>query len=78
MKDDGHSLRRQIEKWFGPAQQASIRISRAACTPRYAYVSVSHPSSPHVIVFFRHNDGSWRVYPPTAAQPVLNMFSCVA
>jgi hypothetical protein len=82
MEDDGHSLRKQIEKWFGPAQRVSIRISRAARSltggPRYAYVGVSHPSSPHVIFFFRHRDGSWRVYPPSAAQPVTTMSSRVA
>ena len=82
MKNDDHSLRAQIEKWFGVDREASIHISRAAWMltggPNYRCVRVSRPSSPHAIVFFRHRDGYWRVYPPPVSQPTLNLFSRVA
>jgi hypothetical protein len=79
MKDDTFSLRKQIEKWFGLAQPTSIHISRVpgtmGATTGYKCVSVSRISRPYVIVFFRHGDGSWRVYPPPMARPTLNATS---
>ena len=77
MKQDGCSLRMQIEKWFGCARWTSIHISRASRTfasgARYGCVTVSQRLSPHVIVFFRHNDGSWQVYPPSVRQATLSV-----
>ncbi|MEX3934851.1 conserved hypothetical protein [Paraburkholderia piptadeniae] len=82
MKDDTYSLRAQIEKWFGSAQPLSIRVSRALGDLRMMSgckcVSVSQTSGPYAIVFFRHGDKSWRVYPPTATRPTLNAVSRVA
>ncbi|QCP54937.1 hypothetical protein FAZ95_31555 [Trinickia violacea] len=76
MKHDGHSLRTQIEKWFGATQAASVHVSRAprALPGASRCVSVSRPLCPYVIVFFQHRDGSWCVYPPPANQPTLNVF----
>lgn len=82
MKGDNHSLRLQIEKWFGPAQWASLQIARAGRTlpggTRCGCVSVSQPASARVIVFFRHDDGSWRVYPPSATRPAFGALLRVA
>jgi hypothetical protein len=82
MKGDTHSLRGQIEKWFGSAQPISIHISRAQgqlhAMSGCKCVSVSQTSGPYAIVFFRHGDKSWRVYPPTATRPTLNAVSRAA
>ncbi|SIT35048.1 conserved hypothetical protein [Paraburkholderia ribeironis] len=82
MKDDTFSLRRQVEKWFGSAQPISIRVLRVpgnmGAMSGYKCVCVSQPSGPCVIVFFRHGDKSWRVYPPPTARPTLNALARVA
>ncbi|MEX3815912.1 hypothetical protein AB3X96_37710 [Paraburkholderia sp. BR13439] len=62
------SLHGQIEKWFGGAQRTSIRISRGATNQKRS-VTVSRIDSPYAIIFFRHGDGSWQVYPQRGGRP---------
>lgn len=82
MKDDTFSLRRQVEKWFGSAQAISIHVSRVPGTigpvSGYRCVRVSQPSRALEIVFFRHGDKSWRVYPPPIARPTFNTLARAA
>lgn len=64
MTSASKSLHRQIEKWFGANHSASIRITRPATANNSRCITVSRPDNAYAIVFFRHGDGSWQVYPP--------------
>lgn len=69
MTSASKSLHRQIEKWFGADHSAAIRISRTAAASNSRCITVSRPDNAYTIVFFRHGDGSWQVYPPTRHNP---------
>lgn len=67
------SLRRIMEKWFGFTSDGGYRITR----PSRVHSSVGRcvcfesvgTEDAIKIFFFRHNDGSWSVFPPAAQKP---------
>lgn len=67
-----HSL---LGKWFGAAP---VRVVEFGRTPwdRRRYVRVSAlPPQASTVVFFRHDDGSWNVFPqPKAKVPVMSAY----
>jgi hypothetical protein len=64
------SLRWQVEKWLAPAPATPLRVTRFSRTGwhgrRYVCVEASSPVGARALFFFRHDDGSWCVIPPTA------------
>jgi hypothetical protein len=64
------SLRRQVEKWLAPAPATPVHVTefgRTRCSgTRYVRVETSSPVGARALFFFRHDDGSWYVFPPTA------------
>ncbi|WP_233802236.1 hypothetical protein [Paraburkholderia sp. HP33-1] len=64
------SLRWQVEKWLAPASATPLRITRFGRTgwhgQRYVCVETSSPAGTRALFFFRHDDGSWCVFPQTA------------
>ncbi|MFM0557975.1 hypothetical protein P0D69_44695 [Paraburkholderia sediminicola] len=64
------SLRRQVEKWLAPTAATPVRVTEFSRTRRggrrYVCVEVSSPNGARALFFFRHDDGSWCVFPPTA------------
>jgi hypothetical protein len=65
MSPDGQSLRRAIEKWFGAGPSACIRLRREQAKAfRCISVETVTDSGLFSILFFRHADGSWCVFPP--------------
>ncbi|TFE37913.1 hypothetical protein E2553_38395 [Paraburkholderia dipogonis] len=60
------SLRAVVEKWLGAAAHKSARVSRLSDAHSRRYVRVVLLNSPddEGMFFFRHHDGSWRVFPP--------------
>jgi hypothetical protein len=75
MSEQGKSLRFLMHDWLGRA--GNIQISRAARSRampwRAVRIEVIVPSTAFAIVFFRHDDGSWRVYPPTSPSLAMNL-----
>ncbi|SOE66257.1 hypothetical protein SAMN05446635_2827 [Burkholderia sp. OK233] len=67
---DEQSLRSQVEKWLAPAPATAVHVTRFSRTRwngrRYVCVETSSPAGARALFFFRHDDGSWRVFPPTA------------
>jgi hypothetical protein len=63
-----------VHDWLGRA--GNIRISRAARSRtmpwRAVRIEVDLSSSVFAIIFFRHGDGSWCVYPPAYPSPAMN------
>lgn len=69
MNSKASSLHRLVDKWLGPTPAAParvVRMRREGATPaRYVCVEVQRPSGRLSVFFFRHEDGSWCVFPPT-------------
>ncbi|SIO72173.1 hypothetical protein SAMN05444172_8563 [Burkholderia sp. GAS332] len=66
------SLRRQVEKWLAPAPGSPVRVTEFSRTRwdgrRYVCVRTSSSADARALLFFRHDDGSWCVFPATRAQ----------
>ncbi|WP_236002269.1 hypothetical protein [Paraburkholderia elongata] len=64
------SLRCQVEKWLAPAPARPVHVTAFSRTRlggrRYVCVETSSPSGARALFFFRHDDGSWCVFPQTA------------
>ncbi|CAE6843623.1 hypothetical protein [Paraburkholderia domus] len=77
MSADKQSLRWIIEKWFGSELRARIYLMRTAQSlrARCRCVRVEAPSQsgPLSILFFRHEDGSWYVFPPEEKRPEIGV-----
>jgi len=75
MNPGAMSLRLLVEKWLAPTPAMPARIARfSRMTPdqrRYVCVESLRPGGTLVIFFFRHDDRSWRVFPPAAPRPAM-------
>ena len=62
------SLRALVEKWLAPGPGSSLRITRFNCPAgdrrRHVQVETCRPDGAVTILFFRHRDGVWHVFPP--------------
>jgi hypothetical protein len=56
MNDWKHSLRKTVEYWLSPC---------------FVKVMTSEGGGVAEMYFFRHGDGTWRVFPPNHALPTL-------
>jgi len=69
----GPSLRSQVEKWLAPAPAISGHVTRFRRTRlggrRCVYVETSSSRGVRALFFFRHDDGSWYVFPPAGNPP---------
>ena len=67
------SLRFQVEKWLAPGPTIPVRVTEFSRTRwarrRYVRVETSLPVGSRALFFFRHDDGCWYVFPPTADRP---------
>lgn len=70
MIHDRTSLRELIAKWFGPSDTPHLRITRLHC-PGFgcgcvrAELATATRTRPLAIIFFRHQAGCWRLFPPS-------------
>ncbi|CAN7173557.1 hypothetical protein LJR267_000305 [Paraburkholderia hospita] len=69
MKNANHrSLRYQVEKWLAPASTSLVHVTEFGRTrsgrTRYVCVETSTPAGLRVLFFFRHDNGTWHVFPP--------------
>lgn len=83
MDKAGKSLRLLIEKWLAPMPGMPVRVTefgrRGSNRRRYVCVEASRPSGLLTIFFFRHDDGTWRVFPSDAKRAAMSVsFMCSA
>ncbi len=73
MTEGRMSLRAVIDKWIGRTATNPIRVirQRDARSGRYVLVSLSQSPTAQVIFFFRHDNGSWNVFPPEIQRPAM-------
>ena len=78
------SLRVLVEKWLGAVSAGHvhvrsihrIRAGRRRCVcieVERASSSLSCAFSSFTLFFFRHDDGTWHIYPPEAVRPAMNL-----
>ena len=69
------SLRNVVESWLGAQCAGRIRVTRFSHSRRklwrYVCVETVSGSGTLAIVFFRHDDGSWCVFPPSSRSPAM-------
>lgn len=64
------SLRYLVEKWVGAAQVRVTQFCHARREPwRYVRIEAQLRPQPVALIFFRHDDGSWCVFPPQQRRP---------
>ena len=75
MNTDRISLRLLVEKWLAPTSAMPARVARfsrmTTSQRRYVCVEALRPTGMLVIFFFRHDDGAWRVFPPSVDGPTM-------
>ncbi|QIE27158.1 hypothetical protein SBC1_54100 (plasmid) [Caballeronia sp. SBC1] len=71
------SLSVLVEKWLGQDLMGSARVTRFSQSRqrpwRSVCVEITQPAGPIAIVFFRHDDGSWCVFPPDAKRSTMSV-----
>lgn len=76
MKVGERSLRLLVEKWLGLDCLERAQVTRLRSARQHAWrcvrVEDARSSGALAILFFRHEDGSWCVFPPEARRPALN------
>lgn len=73
------SLRQLVEKWFAPNQAMPAHVTQFGRMRenkrRFVRVESSQPTCSFAIFFFRHDDGSWCVFPPQRQHPTISYSS---
>jgi hypothetical protein len=75
-------LRTLVGKWFGPSAVVTIRVMEFGRTRtdrrRYVRIGAARAGESLAIVFFRHDDGSWNVFPAKASRPAMRAYPLAA
>lgn len=70
------SLRLVVEKWLGEGSAATVRVTHFSHTRRkpwrYVCVKATRASGTFEFIFFRHDDGTWCVFPPDKRGPTMS------
>lgn len=75
MNGNDISLRALVDKWLAPTLSMPARVTQVgrllATHSRYVRIEGRTANGPFTIVFFRHGDGSWCVFPPATSTPAM-------
>jgi hypothetical protein len=75
MNGNDVSLRSLVNKWLAPTFSMPARVTQSgrllATRSRYVRIEGRTSSGTLTIVFFRHGDGSWCVFPPMRTTPAM-------
>ncbi|EEF26011.1 conserved hypothetical protein [Ricinus communis] len=76
------SLRWLIDKWVAPTPATPVRLIRyggANSNRRRCVIAQSSEATRSLaIVFFRHDDGTWCVFPPVPRRPMMHAYPQMA
>jgi len=74
-------LRILVEKWLASSQATEVRISRfidmGSGRRRHVRVELRRMEDSVEIVFFRHDDGTWHVFPPRRERRAMGIVDSV-
>lgn len=69
------SLHWIVDKWLAPTPSMPARVTqvrhRSADSRRFVRVEALRPTGLLSIIFFRHDDGTWNVFPPASPRPAI-------
>jgi hypothetical protein len=75
-------LRMLVGKWFGSSAVLTIRVMEFGRTRtdrrRYVRIGAVRADGGLTIVFFRHDDGSWNVFPAKTSTPAMRAYPLAA
>jgi hypothetical protein len=75
-------LANAVDKWFGPPAVVKIRVMEFSRTRvegrRYVRIGAASADGNLTIVFFRHDDGSWNVFPAKAGRLTMRAYLLAA
>ena len=77
MSPTGMTLHWAVEKWLAPVPAMPAHVVRVRRTQRHrrcVCITTVRPSGLLSIFFFRHDDGSWNVYPPAQARAAMSVW----
>lgn len=70
------SLRSLVDKWLAPTPSMPAHVTQfgrvLATHSRYVRIDARTSGGPLTIVFFKHGDGSWCVFPPLRTTPMMS------
>jgi hypothetical protein len=71
----GKTLRTLVDKWIGATNGIRVTQFIHGRAGQYQFVRVEGASDdpPIALFFFRHEDGSWCVFPPERPRPAMNL-----
>jgi hypothetical protein len=76
MQTAENSLHRAVEKWLAPSATRPARVVRLCRSnvtgSRYVCIEAPRAGGTVVILFFRHDDGSWNVFPQQTRRPSMS------
>ncbi|SDJ15735.1 hypothetical protein SAMN04487926_13557 [Paraburkholderia steynii] len=76
------SLRLLVEKWLPQTLSTPMRVTRFSRTHpnrrRYVRVEALRPEGSVALFFFRHDDGTWQVFPPENARLTIGAYARAA
>ncbi|WP_250475331.1 hypothetical protein [Caballeronia sp. GAFFF1] len=75
MKVATNSLHSAVDKWLAPTVTHPARVAqlcRRHTGTRYVRIETWHHDTLISIIFFRHEDGTWNVFPPQANRPSMS------
>lgn len=76
------SLQEGIDKWFSPTQRAHIRVTRFRQNvlggQTGVVVRLMSTTDSIELRFFRHGDGTWRLFPASTSRPTMNASAWLA
>jgi hypothetical protein len=80
MATAARSLRSIVQNWLSPKPEAPVRVTEfkkgklgSGC---YVRVETTRGSSTVSMLFFRHRNGLWCVFPSRAEQPSMRLERC--
>lgn len=75
MANGGKSLRSMVQNWLAPDPTRGFRVShfRRSGRGRYVRVVAESGAGSRAMFFFRHRDGSWRIFPPEPELPAMQV-----
>ncbi|QCP49089.1 hypothetical protein FAZ95_07790 [Trinickia violacea] len=75
MASAGRSLRTMVEDWMAPDTAKGVKVRKFGRSKngRYVCIEAVNAAGPIAIFFFRHRDGTWCIFPPSAERPAMRV-----
>ncbi|RZF29418.1 hypothetical protein EVC45_13295 [Paraburkholderia sp. UYCP14C] len=75
MNSAGRSLRAMVQDWLAPDPGRGFRVSHYGRSRigRYVCVVADNGTGSKAMFFYRHRDGTWRIFPAEPERPAMRI-----